>query len=55
VFRSQRVLERFRMLMEFELGNTVHAPVHGPAAGALLEAYRLAGITVKLEKVTEEK
>jgi N-acetylglucosamine kinase-like BadF-type ATPase len=55
VFRSQRVLERFRMLMEFELGNTVHSPIHGPAAGALLEAYRIAGITAKLENVPEEK
>jgi N-acetylglucosamine kinase-like BadF-type ATPase len=55
VFRSTRVLERFRMLMEFELGNTVTAPVYGPAAGALLEAYRIAGVTCQLKNVPDEK
>lgn len=60
VFRNVRILERFRMLMEFELGNTVAAPVYGPAAGALIEAYRVAAVvlpgdTCKLENVPEEK
>jgi hypothetical protein len=49
------VLERFRMLMEFEMGNTVAAPVYGPAAGALLEAYRIAGVTCQLKNVPDEK
>jgi hypothetical protein len=54
VFKSPRVLERYRMLMEFDLGNTVAAPAYGPAAGALLEAYRIAGVRCKLEEVPEE-
>jgi N-acetylglucosamine kinase-like BadF-type ATPase len=42
VFHSRRLLERFRMLVEFEEGNRCIAPVHGPAEGALLEAVRSA-------------
>jgi N-acetylglucosamine kinase len=48
VFRSGRLLERFRMLVEFEEGNQCHAPIHGPAAGALLEAYRSEGLNLEL-------
>ncbi len=44
VFASRRVLERFRMLVELEAGNSVQAPEYGPAEGALLEAYREGGI-----------
>jgi len=44
VFSSPLVLERFRMLVELEDGNRVEAPVHCPAAGALIEAYRAAGV-----------
>jgi len=44
VFRSPLVLERFRYLVELEDGNVARPPEHGPAAGALIEAYRLAGI-----------
>jgi len=44
VFTSGRLLERFRMLVEFEEGNQCVAPKYGPAEGALLEAYRAAGI-----------
>ncbi len=53
VFRSARLLERFRMLMELEEGNSVAAPVYGPAAGALIEAYRSAGVEVHLSGVPE--
>ena len=42
VFQSNMVLERYRMLVELEDGNRVAAPVHDPATGALLEAYRMA-------------
>ena len=42
VFRSSSVLHRFRSLLELS-GNLVMEPVMGPASGALLEAYRLAG------------
>jgi len=40
VFASLRLLERYRMLVEFEEGNRCIAPLHGPAEGALLEAIR---------------
>jgi len=40
VFASQRLLERYRMLVELEAGNRCVAPLRGPAEGALLEAIR---------------
>jgi N-acetylglucosamine kinase-like BadF-type ATPase len=46
VFESGMVLERFRTLVELEEGNRCIAPKHGPAEGALLEAYRLEGLKV---------
>jgi N-acetylglucosamine kinase-like BadF-type ATPase len=46
VFRSGLVLERFRMLMELGDGAHVGEPRMGPAAGALIDAYRLAGLQV---------
>ena len=55
VFRSEIVLARFRMLMELEEGNRVADPVYGPAAGALIEAYRTAGLNVPLKDVPSEK
>ena len=45
VFASDPLLERFRMLVELEEGNTVVAPRHNPAEGALLEAYRISGLS----------
>jgi N-acetylglucosamine kinase-like BadF-type ATPase len=54
VFRSKILLERFRSLLE-GAGNRVMAPIYGPAAGALLEAYRAAGVAGKLSNVPEEK
>jgi N-acetylglucosamine kinase-like BadF-type ATPase len=44
VFQSRLVLERFRMLVEMEDGIHCIAPQHGPAEGALREAWRSAGI-----------
>jgi N-acetylglucosamine kinase-like BadF-type ATPase len=44
VFQSRRVLERFRMLVEMEDGVRCQPPEYGPAAGALFEAYRVAGL-----------
>lgn len=55
VFRSKMLLERFRTLVQMEAGNQVDAPVYGPAAGALLEAYRAAGMNCGLTNVPEEK
>ena len=43
VFQSRTVLERFRILVELEPGNRCGAARHGPAEGALLEAYRGGG------------
>lgn len=55
VFGSEILLERYRMLMELESVNRVAEPVYGPAAGALIEAYRAAGVTVQLKDVPTEK
>ena len=49
VFRSRRLLERFRASVPCQ------PPIHGPAAGALLEAYRLAGLSVSLADLPDEK
>jgi N-acetylglucosamine kinase-like BadF-type ATPase len=48
VFRGDLLRERFRMFVELEEGVSAGPPAHGPAAGALLEAFRLAGIEVEL-------
>jgi N-acetylglucosamine kinase-like BadF-type ATPase len=48
-FRSAMLLERFRLLVELVDGNRVTAPRFGPASGALIEAYRLAGIECALD------
>jgi N-acetylglucosamine kinase-like BadF-type ATPase len=48
VYRSRIVLSRFRDWMASETGVRVTAPIHGPAIGALLEAYRLAGLPLPL-------
>jgi len=48
VFQSPAVLERFRLLVEMEQGVRVISPRFGPAQGALLEAYRAAGVRVEL-------
>jgi N-acetylglucosamine kinase-like BadF-type ATPase len=48
VFGSGPLIERFRMLVELEEGNRVSAPLHNPAEGALLEAYRIGTSKVNL-------
>jgi N-acetylglucosamine kinase-like BadF-type ATPase len=50
VFHSPILLARFGMLVELEDGNRFAAPLHGPAEGALIEAYRASGITCTLKK-----
>ena len=50
VFRSPLLLARFRLLVELEDANRFAAPLHGPAEGALIEAYRVAGIACTLKK-----
>lgn len=53
VFRSERLSERFRTLVELGGGANVIEPRYGPAAGALLEAFHLAGIRPELADVLE--
>lgn len=48
VFESKPLLERFRMLVELEDGSKVSAPRYGPAEGALVEAYRMSGVSCEL-------
>ena len=48
VFESRMLLERFRILVEMEEGNKLAPPRHAPHLGALLEAYRAAGMSVDL-------
>jgi len=55
VFKCERLLEEFRSRLERGGHTVVQPPVYGPAAGALLEAYRTAGITVALSDVPAEK
>jgi N-acetylglucosamine kinase-like BadF-type ATPase len=55
VFRSEILLERYRRLMELEEANRVAEPVYGPAAGALIEAYRIAGVAIQLKDVPSGK
>ena len=55
VFRGPIILERYRMLMEMDEGNRVIAPLYGPAAGALIEAYRVAGVPCNLRNAPPEK
>jgi len=50
VFQSRTLLERFRILVEMEAGNKLAAPQHPPHLGALLEAYRAAGMKVELRE-----
>jgi N-acetylglucosamine kinase-like BadF-type ATPase len=55
VFQSALVLERFRILMELGEGTRVAAPLYGPAAGALIEAYRWGGVDCALKDPPQEK
>jgi N-acetylglucosamine kinase-like BadF-type ATPase len=51
VFRSNLLRERFRIFVELEDGVTAGPPSHGPAAGAVMEALRLAGLVLELRNV----
>jgi N-acetylglucosamine kinase-like BadF-type ATPase len=48
VFQSDLVREKFRLLVEMEDGCRCGEPLHGPERGALLEAYRQAGLNPEL-------
>ncbi|HZT33983.1 MAG TPA: BadF/BadG/BcrA/BcrD ATPase family protein [Bryobacteraceae bacterium] len=55
VFGSGVLLERYRQLVELEEGTRCGPPIYGPAAGALLEAYRAAGLHPALRNLPEVK
>jgi N-acetylglucosamine kinase-like BadF-type ATPase len=55
VYRSRMLLERYRCLVELEDGVRCAAPLYGPAAGALLEAYRAAGLHPALTDLPDFK
>jgi N-acetylglucosamine kinase-like BadF-type ATPase len=46
-FQSDPLLERFRMLIALEKDAVCAPPKHGPAAGALILAYKSAGLNVR--------
>ena len=46
-FRSDILRERFATLVQLESDAPVHPPAMGPAAGALIEAYRSAGLRIQ--------
>jgi N-acetylglucosamine kinase-like BadF-type ATPase len=50
VFCSQRLLERFRLLVELEPGAHCLSPQHTAAEGALLLGYREAGLAIGLHR-----
>lgn len=54
VFRSELLRERFLFFVGRD-GHHVQPPRYGPAAGALIEAYRSAGLAVELSNVPKEK
>ena len=53
VFQSGVLLERYRQLVELEAGARCQPPRYSPALGALVEAYRAAGIHPELSGVSE--
>ncbi len=50
VFQSALLLERFRMLVELGEQASCVPPLHGPAEGALMVAYRAAGLSPQVGK-----
>ena len=55
VFESRILFERFRQLVELDENSRCQPPRYGPAAGALLEAYRAAELHPTLSNVMELK
>jgi N-acetylglucosamine kinase-like BadF-type ATPase len=51
VFRGPLLRDRFRSIIELTPGSQTAPPLLGPATGALLEAYRAAGISPDLDKL----
>lgn len=55
VWKSEWLRARFTSLVELVDGNVVGPPIFPPAAGALLEAYRMGGLSVRLTNVPESE
>lgn len=55
VFRSGLLRERYLELLHLEDGNTAGPPLYGPATGALIEAYRILGLSPQLTNVPESE
>lgn len=53
VFASTLIRDRYRLLVEQEPGSRCVPPLHPPAAGALLDAYRAVGLKVELKDVPD--
>ncbi len=53
VFRGATLRAQFQKLMERNPANWVLEPAYGPAAGALLEAYRTGGVRVSLTNLPQ--
>lgn len=53
VFRGATLRAQFQKLLERNPANWVLEPAYGPAAGALLEAYRTAGVRVSLTNLPQ--
>ena len=53
VFRGAILRAQFQKLLERNPANWVVEPAHGPAAGALLEAYRMGGVRVALTNLPQ--
>lgn len=55
VFRSPALLERFRLIVQLDDSTKVISPRFSPAAGALIAAYRAAGLDCLPQATPEEK
>jgi hypothetical protein len=55
VFRGAILRDQFKALVEQEPATHCGPPLYAPAAGALLEAYRAAGLAPKLSNVPDVK
>jgi len=55
VYKSEILSTRFEMLVCLEDANHFSQPIFGPASGALIEAWRLAGITPDTSELPKEE
>lgn len=55
VYRSEILRARFELLVSLEEANTFCDPAYGPASGALIEAWRMAGIEPDLRFLPKEE